>query len=207
MINDIIQWLLELIETMGYPGVAISMFLESFFAPVPSEVILPFAGFLASEGKMNTIVLTAVGGGASYLGTLPFYYIGKFGNRERVNTFVERWGKYLFIKKSEVDKAFELFDRFGTPLIFFGRLIPLVRSFISFPAGMARMNFAKFTGYTLLGSTLWSAFLVFAGYQLGSNYDKVSEWMAKYETVVFIIVGVGLFYLVYRKVKSYLAED
>jgi membrane protein DedA with SNARE-associated domain len=204
MIDEIIQWLTALIETVGYPGVALSMFIESFFAPIPSEFILPFAGFLASEGKMNPIILSVIGGTFGYMGTLPFYFIGRVGNRDNVNKFVKKWGKFLFIQKDEVDKAFELFDRFGTPLIFFGRLIPLVRSFISFPAGMVKMNLTKFSLYTIAGSTLWSAILVTAGYFLGSNYEVVMDIVGKYERVIILIAIIAILAFLWYKITSFI---
>jgi len=202
MIHQLIEWLTAMIETIGYPGVALSMFIESFFAPIPSELILPFAGFLAAEGKMNIVILGIIGGVFSYLGTLPFYFIGTIGNRETIDKLVAKFGKYLFIRKQEVSAAFNLFDKYGNALVFGGRLIPLVRSLISLPAGMAKMNFVKFTAYTLAGSTIWSYILVIAGYFLGEGWELVSELIGKYEKGVFIIVGLCIIGLVVYKVRE-----
>ncbi|MBD3329152.1 DedA family protein [Candidatus Dojkabacteria bacterium] len=196
MIHDLITWLTGLIETIGYPGVALSMFIESFFAPIPSELILPFAGFLASEGKMNILALGLIGGIFSYLGTLPFYFIGTIGNRETIDKFIKKYGKYLFISEDEVNAAFKMFDKFGKLLIFFGRLVPLVRSVISFPAGMAKMNFAGFTVLTLIGSTMWSYILVIAGYFLGEHWDAVGNFVGRYEKIVMVLVALaGVIYI------------
>lgn len=196
MIHNLINWLTTLIETIGYPGVALSMFIESFFAPIPSELILPFAGFLASQGKMNIIVLGLLGGIFSYLGTLPFYFIGTIGNRDAINKFIKKYGKYLFISDDEVEAAFKLFDKFGNFLIFGGRLIPLVRSVISFPAGMARMNFGIFTFLTLIGSTMWSFVLVIAGFFLGEHWDVVGDFVGRYEKAVMLLIAIiGVVYL------------
>ncbi len=206
MIQDLVMWLKSLIEIIGYPGVVLAMFIESFFAPIPSEVIMPFAGFLASEGKMNIIILGFTGGVASYLGTLPFYFMGKIGNREVINNFIEKWGRYLFIQQEEIDKAFDMFERFGYPLVFFGRLIPIIRSFISFPAGMVKMNFIKFTVYTIIGSTIWSFILTIAGYLLGNNWKEVSTIIGRYEKVMLLALFIGGIYFLWQTVAKNLIK-
>jgi len=206
MIQTLIDWLVNIIETIGYPGVMLSMFIESFFAPIPSELILPFSGFVASNGSLNiylTIVLASV---AAYLGTLPFYFIGRWG-KEKVDMFFRKFGKYLFIKESDLDKGYAIFAKHGNKVVFFGRLIPIVRTIISFPAGVANMNFAIFSAYTLAGTFIWSSLLAGAGYLLGDNWDVVGNYISKYEKVIIVIgvlfvalfVAKGIYDLVKRK--------
>ena len=207
MIQQIIDWLLWLVREIGYPGVALSMFIESFFAPIPSEAIMPLAGWLAAEGAMKVRVLAIVWWVASYLGTLPFYFLGYRGNRQKINRWLEKYGRWLFIKPDEVDTAFNRFQRYGKWFVFFGRLIPIVRTVISFPAGAVKMPFVPFSILTLLGSTLRSGVLATAGYYLWSNWNKVWEFIWKYEHIVLVFVGIAvILYLVYlfrnRKKKA-----
>lgn len=184
MIESIVQWLVHMVDTIGYGGVALAMFIESFFAPIPSELIMPFAGFSASEGNMSLWLVIVVGGIASYLGTLPFYFIGYRGHRARVNQFVSKYGKYLFITAQEVEKGYDLFKKYGYAFIFFGRLVPIVRTFVSFPAGSVRMPFVKFSILTIVGSTARSAVLAVAGYVLGKQWETVGAFFKQYEHVV-----------------------
>lgn len=192
MIENIVNWLVNLIDKLGYPGIAISMFIESFFAPVPSELIMPFGGFLASKGEMDLILLAIIGGVASYLGTLPFYFLGYIGNEVILNKFIRKYGKYLFISENDVEKGFEIFTKYGNGIVLLGRLVPIVRTVISFPAGVTKMHFFEFSVYTLLGATIWSGFLATLGYFLGDNWEDVVGIMSQYEHVM---IGVGVIVL------------
>lgn len=187
MISSVIDWLVNLIEVIGYPGVAIAMFVESFFAPIPSEIILPFSGFVAFGGSLNIYGVIVVATLAAYLGTLPFYFIGRWGN-EFVMEFLKKYGKYLFISQDDLKKGFDAFERYGGGIVFFGRLIPIVRTVISFPAGVARMNFAQFSIYTLVGAGIWSSILASAGFFLGDRWDMVSVYVERYENVILILL-------------------
>ncbi len=207
MIEQIIDWLLWLVREIGYPGVALSMFIESFFAPIPSEAIMPLAGWLAAEWAMKVRILALVGWVASYLGTLPFYFLGYRGNRQKIYRRLDKYGKWFFIKPDEVDTAFDWFQKYGKWFVFFGRLVPIVRTVISFPAGCVKMPFVPFSLLTLLGSTLWSAILATAGYYLGANWSQVWEAIAEYEHVVLgVLLVVVAAYVVYlfrnRKKKA-----
>jgi len=201
MIQSIIDWLVNAISTIGYPGVFISVFLESFFAPIPSEIILPFSGFVASTGKMNLVIVIVIATVAAYLGSLPFYFIGRWGEKPVIN-FINKYGKYLFIQQKDVDKVFGAFDKYGKGVVFFGRLIPMIRTLISFPAGVAKMQFVRFSMYTLLGSLSWNILLTYAGYQLGDHWSVVSGWIEKYQNVILILIAVGLLLYIIRGIKS-----
>lgn len=203
MIQSIIDWLVNVISVLGYPGVFISVFIESFIAPIPSEIILPFSGFVASIGSMNIYLVIIVATLAAYLGSLPFYFIGRWGEKP-VLTFLERYGKYLFIKKSDVDKGFEVFNKYGNGVVFVGRVIPIIRTLISFPAGVAKMNFVKFTIYTLFGSLIWNIVLTYTGFILGDHWERIGAIVGQYEKVI-IVVCILLFILyVGRGVKDVL---
>jgi len=201
MIQSIIDWLVNAISTIGYPGVFISVFLESFFAPIPSEIILPFSGFVASTGKMNLVIVIVIATVAAYLGSLPFYFIGRWGEKPVIN-FINKYGKYLFIQQKDVDKVFGAFDKYGKGVVFFGRLIPMIRTLISFPAGVAKMQFVRFSMYTLLGSLSWNILLTYAGYQLGDHWSVVSGWIEKYQNIILILIAVGLLLYIIRGIKS-----
>ena len=187
MISSVIDWLVNLIEVIGYPGVAIAMFIESFFAPIPSEIILPFSGFVAFGGSLNIYVVIVVATLAAYLGTLPFYFIGRWGN-EFVMEFLKKYGKYLFISQDDLQKGFDAFEKYGRGIVFFGRLVPIVRTVISFPAGVSRMNFLQFSIYTLVGAGIWSSILASAGFFFGDRWDMVSVYVERYENVILILL-------------------
>lgn len=201
MIQNIIDWLVNAISTIGYPGVFISVFLESFFAPIPSEIILPFSGFVASTGKMDLVFVMVIATVAAYLGSLPFYFIGKWGEKPVIN-FIGKYGKYLFIQQKDVDKVFGAFDKYGKGVVFFGRLIPMIRTLISFPAGVAKMQFARFSMYTLLGSLTWNILLTYAGYQLGDHWSVVSKWIEKYQNVILVLIIIAVLLYIIRGIKS-----
>lgn len=201
MIQSIIDWLVNAISTIGYPGVFISVFLESFFAPIPSEIILPFSGFVASTGKMDLVFVIVIATVAAYLGSLPFYFIGKWGEKPVIN-FINKYGKYLFIQQKDVDKVFGAFDKYGKGVVFFGRFIPMIRTLISFPAGVAKMQFARFSMYTLFGSLTWNILLTYAGYQLGDHWSVVSKWIEKYQNVILVLIIIAVLLYIIRGIKS-----
>lgn len=188
MITSLIDWLVNIISTLGYLGVFISMFLESFFAPIPSEVILPFSGFVAYSGALNIYLVILFATIAAYLGSLPFYFLGHWGNKY-VYSFIDKYGKYLFIYREDLDMVNGLFSKYGNKLVFFGRLIPIARTLVSFPAGTSKMNFMLFSIYTVIGTFIWSTILALAGYLLGENWNIVQTYVSKYE---HLIIGLGV---------------
>lgn len=205
MLTGLIEWLVNLIGSAGYWGVGLAMFLESFFAPIPSEIILPFSGFVASRGDLNIWVTILVATLAAYLGSLPFYLIGRWGEKS-VMKFLDKYGKYLFISKSDLEKGFNAFDKYGNGIVLLGRLIPIVRTVISFPAGVAKMKFAIFSLYTLVGTAIWSTILAFAGYLLGSKWEEVSEYVGKYEKVIMVLLAILFILYVARGIYNIVKE-
>jgi membrane protein DedA with SNARE-associated domain len=189
MIQSFIDWLVNIITTVGYPGVALSVFIESFFAPIPSEIILPFSGFVASSGALNIYWVIVVSTLAAYFGTLPFYFIGLWGEKVMLK-FLGKYGKYLFIEKEDVDWAFGLFEKHGNKIIFIGRLIPIVRTVISFPAGVAKMKFVIFSVYTLFGALVWNTLLAYGGYLLADNWNTIGGIVSKYENVILVVATI-----------------
>lgn len=205
MISIFIDWLVNLITAIGYPGVMLSMFIESFFAPIPSEIILPFSGFVASSGSLNIYLVILLASLAAYLGSLPFYLIGRWG-KDKVDVFLRKYGKYLFIKEEDLDKGYDIFNKHGKKMVFFGRLIPIIRTVISFPAGVADMSFALFSLYTFAGTLIWSSILAGAGYLLGDNWDAISIYVSKYEKIILVILIVIAALFIARGIRNLLEK-
>ncbi len=201
MINSFVVWLVDIINRLGYPGVALAMFIESFFAPIPSEIILPFSGFVASQGSLNIYLVIIVATLAAYLGTLPFYFVGLWGE-EHILKFLKKYGKYLFISQKDLDFGYKAFEKYGVGIVFLGRVIPIVRTVISFPAGASKMNFVKFSIFTLSGSLIWSSLLAYMGYVMGDNWKLVSVYTEEYERVILGILVIVVLLYITRGIKN-----
>jgi len=169
--------IVEIVSAFGYIGVFLLMLLENIFPPIPSELIMPLAGFVAARGDLNFIGVILVGTAGSVVGALPWYYAGAKLGQERMKRLAKRWGHWLTLSPEDVDKASNWFDRHGKGAVFFGRLIPAVRTLISVPAGIAGMSMTKFLIYSTLGSLIWTALLALAGFVLESQYEKVSQYL------------------------------
>lgn len=189
MLTTFIDWLVNIISTLGYPGVGLSMFIESFFPPIPSEVILPFSGFVASQGTLNIWLVIIVATLGAYLGSLPFYIIGYLGDK-KLHSFLDKYGKYILISKGDIDKGYKILEKYGSSIVMLGRIVPVIRSVISFPAGMTRMNFLVFSIYTILGTALWSTLLAYAGFYLGEKWEYVEVFIGKYENIILILLAI-----------------
>jgi membrane protein DedA with SNARE-associated domain len=192
-------WILNLILTLGYPGLGIVMFLENIFPPIPSEIILPLAGSLTLKGDLSLTGITLVGMLGSVAGAWVFYGIGYWLDEKRVRLLIQTYGKWFLLSTNDLDRALAWFQRYGYWVVFFGRMIPMVRSLISVPAGLAKMNWAKFTLFTALGTACWSFLLAFAGQMLGKNWGQVEVYLARYDTIVWTVLGVGILTFVIKK--------
>lgn len=185
-------WILAIIEKLGLVGVALMMFLENVFPPIPSELIMPMAGFASAMGSMSLVAVIIAGTMGSVLGALPLYYLGTTLDEPRLMALTQKYGKYLLIKPDDIKNAQKWFDKYGKAVVFFGRMIPAIRSLISIPAGMNRMPMLPFLVLTAVGSAIWTSLLAYAGYVLGANYDKVAEFIAPISTAVGVAVAVGV---------------
>ena len=177
------------------------MFLENIFPPIPSEAVLPMAGWLAFEkrGGFTLWGITLVGALGSVAGAMVFYGLGYWFGEERVRYLLRRFGKWLLLSENDFDTALAWFNRYGELVIFFSRMVPIVRSLISVPAGLASMNLGRFTIYTTLGTALWSFVLALAGYILGQNWHLVMDWINRYENAVLILAGVAAVAFITRR--------
>ncbi|MDX1993230.1 MAG: DedA family protein [bacterium] len=188
LLAQIIEFAKRIVETGSYPGIVFVMALENVFPPIPSEVVMPLAGFLVADGKLNFIGIWIAGTLGSVIGALILYYIGLLVGEPVMRTFIRRYGKWFTISEQEFDRALDFFGKYGGGVIFFGRLIPIIRSLISIPAGMDRMPLPKFLLYTTLGTAIWSGALGFAGLQLGENWEQVEGVIERYQDVVIVVL-------------------
>ncbi len=189
------DWITGWIEQLGYTAVAVLMFAENLFPPIPSELVMPLSGYTASQGDLNLWGVLAAGWAGSMLGALFWYGIGYWVGLERIRRFAARHGRWLTMTPEEVGQANDWFHRHGGKAVFFGRLVPAVRTFISIPAGVSDMSFMVFLLYTAVGTALWTAFLTALGYILGSSYDQISTWM---NPVTDVVVGLILIWYLWR---------
>ena len=182
------DWVVSTIDSWGYFGVWALMVAENVFPPIPSEVIMPLAGFLAGAGKMSLGLTILVGTIGSVIGTTMWYYIGLWFGEERLKRFAAKHGRWLTLSPGDIDAAHQWFVRHGAMAVFFGRMIPAIRTLISVPAGLARMPMWKFLAFTTIGSAIWTSILTFAGLLLHENYALVADYVDPLSKIVVISV-------------------
>ncbi|MFJ7767412.1 DedA family protein [Streptomyces sp. NPDC097107] len=183
------QWINDLMDALGAPGAGLAIALENLFPPLPSEVILPLAGFAASSGRMNLIAVLLWTTAGSVIGALALYGVGALLGRDRTVAIA---GKLPLVKVSDIEKTEAWFLKHGTKAVFFGRMIPIFRSLISVPAGVERMRLPVFVALTTLGSAIWNTVFVLAGYALGDNWSEVSGIASTYSKVILAIAALAL---------------
>jgi len=186
------------ISNFGYPAVFLLMSLESALIPIPSEIIMPFSGFLVFEGRFSFWEAVMWGTFGNLFGSILAYLIGFYGGRP----LVEKYGKYVLITRHDLDLADKWFAKYGSISIFFSRVLPVVRTFISLPAGIAKMNFWKFSLYTFLGSLIWSIFLTYAGVLTGEKWKELDVYFKKFDWLIGIAIVLGVGFWAYKKFKS-----
>ena len=194
ILQPLIEWVTRTIGDYGLLAVFTLMLLESTGVLIPSEAISPFAGFLVSQGKMGLLAAVAAGVLGNLVGSWIGYFIGLWGGRE----LWSRYGRYVGVREHHLQVAEKWFDRYGDATVFVSRMLPVVRTFISFPAGTAKMNFAKFSLYTFAGCVPWVFALTYVGYLLGENWEKVGSVLHYLDYAVAVAVLVGVVYLFVR---------
>jgi len=194
----LIEHIIRLISFTGYIGVFILMTLESMIAPIPSEAVMPFAGFLIGEGKFNFLALCIVSTLGSITGSTISYYVGLYGGKP----FVSKFGKYLLLDNHHLEMTENFFNKYGERTIFISRFIPIVRHLISIPAGVGRMNIAKFLIYTAVGATIWNMFLAYVGFYLKSHWNAVSEYFHVLDIFVLVALVFAITFFIYKNVKK-----
>ena len=191
-----VEWITDFIDSIGLVGVAVLVALENVFPPIPSEVILLLAGYnveLNRFGFIGAVIAATVG---SIIGAYFLYGVGRVLSEERLEALLAGVGKYVGLKKKDVSKGFDWFERHEDPVVFFGRLIPVVRSVVSIPAGAEKMPLVKFTLLTGLGSLIWNTVWVSIGWGLGSQWEKAERWGSAFQYIVIALVLIGLFVVI-----------
>lgn len=202
MITDLLiaitTWITNVISSMGYLGVALLMAIESAAIPLPSEIIMPFSGFLVGGGRFTLLGLAIAGAAGSVLGSLLTYYIGYYGGRP----LVAKYGHLIFLSTVELELTERFFKRFRYTATFLGRILPVIRTFISIPAGIAKAPLIPFTVNAFVGSFIWSYFLAWLGFKLGENWNQLESYFRKFDVVIVgILIGL-IGYWIYRHTQT-----
>lgn len=195
-------WITDFMEQFGYFGIFLMLAFENIFPPIPSEVILPFGGFMTTTTNLTIpgVIIAATAG--SLLGAVILYYIGRLLDVDRMERLVDRWGGIIRVSKKDIRKADAWFDKYGYWTVLFCRMVPLVRSLISIPAGMSGMKFGVFMIFTTIGTLGWNLLLVLIGAALGESWEDIAMYMDVYSNVVYVLIAGGLVilgYLYFRK--------
>lgn len=202
----IIEYSTKIIEVTGYLGVMVLMVFESMIAPVPSEAVMPFAGFLIHEGKFSWLGVAVSSTTGSIIGSVISYYLGLYGGKP----VIQKFGKYLLLDNHHLELTEKFFDRYGERAVFISRFVPVVRHLISIPAGIGKMNFSKFFIYTTIGACAWNMILTYVGYALKNNWSTVKQY-TKYGDYIIVLALIGGFiYFIYKAInkrKSDLKEN
>ncbi len=192
------SWVTDIVSSMGYAGVALLMALENIFPPIPSEIVMPLAGYTAANGELNVWIAIAVGTVGTIIGTLPWYYAARWIGEERLCSWVGEHGHWLTVEPKDINRASSWFGRRGRLVVLFGRLVPAIRTFVSVPAGFCKMPLAQYLLYSAIGTTVWTGALTWLGYALGRKYTEVATYLGP---VTWGILGVMAIFYVYRLIK------
>lgn len=198
------DWITKLIEEGGYPAIAFLMFLENVFPPIPSELIMPMAGFKAAQGSLSLPLVIASGSVGALAGASVWYWLGRMLGKKGVERFAAQHGRWLTMCPPDVERADAWFARHGGKAVLIGRVVPAVRSAISLPAGINRMSLPKFFFLSFVGTSIWTTFLVLAGYLLEARHDTVSEYLNPISNAIFVALA-GWY--VYRVVTFRASEN
>lgn len=202
MFDSLAAWVTRVIEALGYPGLTILVALESVFPPIPSEIILPLAGFMTGVGRFSfPLVLLATTAG-SLVGALVLYGIGAAVGKQRVRQFVAQYGKWALLTPQDLARAEQWFDRYGPIAVVVGRLVPVVRSLVSIPAGYSRMPLGQFVLLTGFGSALWNGTLVALGWALGENWHIIEEYVGWLQYVVIAVAVLLVIRFIWQRVRA-----
>jgi membrane protein DedA with SNARE-associated domain len=201
LLSSLATWVQDVIEQLGYLGVALLVVLENVFPPIPSEIVLPFAGFVAQQGSESVVLMILAATVGSVIGALIMYWIAAIIGDERLHAFTRRFGKWVQIREADLTRAEEWFDRHAMSAVLVGRCVPLIRSVVSIPAGFRRMKLIPYIAYTFLGSLVWNIALVGAGAVLGENWERVEPVVATFQRIVIVVILAGLARVAYVVVQ------
>jgi membrane protein DedA with SNARE-associated domain len=193
------DWVIDVVKSMGWFGIALLTLLENIFPPIPSEVIMPLAGYISASGDMNLGIAITAGSIGSLVGCTCWYIVGRKIGEDRLRAWIDKSGYWVTLDNQDIDKVQALFKKHGAPVVFFGRLIPGIRTWISVPAGLHRMHPVPFLLWSALGTVAWTALLTYAGYLLGSNFENISGPVGNFSTAVFIGIAASYVYRLIRR--------
>jgi membrane protein DedA with SNARE-associated domain len=199
MLDGLTQFVTDVVNTLGYIGVAFLVALENLFPPIPSEVILPLAGFVAGNGEASLVGMIIAATVGSLIGSWILYGVSAAVGPDRFHRFVVRYGKWIRLKESDLDRAEHWFDRRSNAAVLIGRCIPLIRSIISVPAGFRRMPFVRFSLLTIVGSAIWNTALIGAGAILGERWRRVGDIVGILQGVVIVVIVALIAYAIWRR--------
>jgi len=199
VLSNLADWVTDVIDSLGYVGVALLVALENVFPPIPSEIVLPFAGFVASDGDANLIGMIVAATIGSLVGALILYGVSAWVGPDRVGQIVIRYGRWLRLTTDDVIKAERWFDRYSNRAVLVCRCIPLIRSLISIPAGFRRMPLGQFVVYTTIGSAIWNSALIGAGYLLRSSWHDVEPVLSWFQYIVVAVIAVAIGWFVWSR--------
>ncbi|MBF6615039.1 MAG: DedA family protein [Chloroflexi bacterium] len=202
LIAQLVSWATDVIATVGYPGVAFLIALESLFPPIPSEVILPLSGSLSASGKFNIYAMLLAATTGSTMGASILYGIGRWSGEARIGDWLDHYGKWLLLSREDLDRSRVWFALHGNAAVLVARVIPGMRSIVSVPAGLSSMPYSRFVLFTAIGSALWDGALLFAGYFLGENWNKVEGWLSPLGPAVYGFIALLLVIFVVRRLKA-----
>ena len=210
LITSIPELITKTVETnpyIAYIVIGLAMFLENLIPPIPSEIIMPLGGFFVYKGDLNLYILIIAGLIGTVVGALPWYFLGSLLNEKKLSNFIDRNGKFIGISLKDLDKSRLWFDKYGALLVFWGRLIPGIRTLISVPAGVELMPINKFLIWTSLGSLIWVIFLTSAGYYFGENYEIIGLYIDNFKFILKPIFVILIIFLFIRFFKKYLKNN
>ncbi|WP_347318522.1 DedA family protein [Rossellomorea sp. RS05] len=197
------KWIIESMEQYGYLGIFLLVALENIFPPIPSEIILTFGGFMTTTSSMTIpgVILASTAG--SVAGAIILYGIGVLLSKDKLERIVDRWGHILRVKKEDIRKAHRWFELYGYRVVLLGRMVPLIRSLISIPAGVAKMKFIYFLLFTLIGTLIWNTVLVWVGSAVGDSWESIVQYMDVYSYVAYVLIALVLIYFAYKWTKRF----
>ena len=202
MLGDLAAWVQDVIERLGAIGVALLVVLENVFPPIPSEIVLPFAGFVAQRGDGSVLVMIVAATAGAVVGALMLYYVAAIIGPARLSAFITRFGRWFGVKPADLARAEQWFDRHAIAAVLLGRCVPLIRSVVSVPAGFRRMSLVPFIAYTALGSAVWNTALIGAGAALGNQWENVEPYVAILQWAVIVVIVLLLVSFVVRKLRN-----
>lgn len=202
MLESVANWIIHIISTLGYPGVLITMAIESALIPLPSEIIMPFSGFLVSTGRFDLNLVALAGAVGNVAGSLIAYGIGYWGHEKLIRRFIRKFGKWILISENELDETEKLLHKFKDLVVLGSRVVPGIRTVISLPCGFAKLPLGRFIVLTFIGSLVWSYFLAWIGFVMGENWDTLGPYFHKADALIILLILGSIAFYVYHRVRK-----